>query len=79
MQRITPTKKEVFDELRSWGCCWLGCQGCECKSRQLRVCYTDAERRLTRTEYTEEEIREAQERNAKEMKELSDILDEYFL
>lgn len=80
MKEIKPTKQEVFAELRRAGCCWLvgmG-KGCECYSRQIVHCYADAERRLTRHEYTPEEIAEAQKENAKAQDELFKLLDEIF-
>lgn len=80
MKEIKPTKQEVFAELRRAGCCWLvgmG-KGCECYSRQLRYCYADAERRLTRREYTAEEIAEAQKKNAEAVQDIFKCLDEVF-
>ena len=74
MEIIKPTKKQVFDELRNGGCCWLGGQGCECKSRQLCNCYKEAETRLTKTEYTAEEIEENKRQNAKAMQEIEEAL-----
>ena len=80
MKEIKPTKQEVFAELRKQGCCWLvgmG-KGCECYSRQLYHCYADAERRLTRHEYTEEEIAEARKDHEKTMRDIKSMLDELF-
>ena len=52
MKVITPTEKEVFNSLRLGGCTWCGGQGCQCYSRQLKNCYKEEEKRLTRVEYT---------------------------
>ena len=75
---VTPTKKEVFNSLKSFGCCWLGGQGCECKSRQLKECYKAEEKRLTKTTLTEEEIKQAKENNKNAMNELNEMLNEFF-
>lgn len=80
MKEIKPTKQEVFADLRAQGCCWLvgmG-KGCECYSQTLRQCYADAEKRLTRHEYTQEEIEERQKENAEAVKAIFDCLDEVF-
>lgn len=80
MKEIKPTKQEVFAELRRAGCCWLvgmG-KGCECYSRQLYHCYAEAERQLTRYEYTDEEITEAKKVNEIKVNEIYDLLDEIF-
>lgn len=79
MKVIVPTKQEVFNSLRAFGCCWLGGQGCECKSRQLSECYKAEEKRLTKTLLTEEEIEQAKENNKAAMDELYEMLDECFL
>lgn len=73
-----PSKQEVFNSLRAFGCCWLGGQGCECKSRQLSSCYKAEEIRLTKTMLTEEEIKAAKANNAKAMNELDELLNECF-
>lgn len=79
MQVIKPTKQEVFRELRQFtGCCWLGGTGCECRSRQLGICYKEAEQRLTKTILTDEEIKAGQARNAAAMKEIEDMLNSAF-
>lgn len=78
MTVVTPTKQEVFNSLRAFGCCWLGGQGCECKSRQLSECYKAEETRLTKTVLTGEEIKRAKEINRKAMEELSEMLNECF-
>ena len=39
-------KKEVFSRLCKDGCCWLGGHGCECYSRQLKLCYSEMEKRI---------------------------------
>lgn len=73
-----PSKQEVFNSLRAFGCCWLGGQGCECKSRQLSSCYKAEQSRLTKTMLTEEEIKQAKANNAKAMNELAELLNECF-
>ena len=78
MEIIKPTKQEVFNSLRSFGCCWLGGPGCECKSRQLGECYKSEEKRLVKTELTETEIKQAKENNKKAMNDLYGMLDELF-
>lgn len=79
MKEIKPTKKQVLDELRSGcGCCWLGGSGCECKSRQIKVCYEEAEKRLTKTEKTPEEIKQDIEHNQKVTQGYFDLLDELY-
>lgn len=79
MQVIKPTKQEVFKELRQFtGCCWLGGTGCECRSRQLGICYKEAEQRLTKTILTDEEIKQAQEKNQKSMDAITNALNELF-
>ncbi len=63
-----PTRKEIFDELRKDGCCWLGGQGCECFSRQLCVCFDEKKREMTRASApakTPEEIAADIEHNKK--------------
>ena len=75
MEKIEPTKKQVFDELRyGTGCCWLGGSGCHCYSRQLCQCFNEMKERLTTIEYTKEEIAEAQKRNAKAMQDIAHAL-----
>lgn len=74
MKVIKPTKKEVFDELRLGGCCWLGGRGCECESRQLSSCYAEAEKRLTRIEKTPEEIAQDIIDNKKAMQDIDTAL-----
>ena len=78
MKVNAPTKQEVFNSLRAFGCCWLGGQGCECKSRQLSECYKAEEKRLAKTILTEEEIKQAKANNAKAMDELDALLTECF-
>ena len=78
MTVVMPTKQEVFNSLRAFGCCWLGGQGCECKSRQLSECYKAEESRLTKTVLTDDEIKRAKENNQKAMDEMSVMLDECF-
>ena len=78
MKVITPTEKEVFNSLRLGGCTWCGGQGCQCYSRQLKNCYKEEEKRLTRVEYTEEEIREFQEVNKKTWEDIDEVLNSLF-
>lgn len=70
MKVIKPTKKEVFDSLRASGCCWLGGHGCTCYSRQLKQCYHEEEKRLKKTVYAEDEIKQMQIENQKAMQEI---------
>lgn len=77
MQVIKPTKKEVFNYLRkTTGCCWLGGAGCQCKSRQLSNCYADAEKQLTKTIKTPEEIQQDQKEHEQFLNDINNILDE---
>jgi hypothetical protein len=78
METIPPTKEQVWNELRCQGCCWLGGNGCHCYSRQLKQCFAETEKRLTKTEYNEEEIAEKQKRNAKVMEDIDRMLGEIF-
>ena len=78
MTVIAPTKQEVFNSLRAFGCVWLGGQGCECKSRQLSECYKAEEKRLTKTILDDVEIERAKENSRKAMDELSEMLNECF-
>ena len=67
MKVIKPSKEEVWESLKANGCCWLGGNGkCKCYSRSLSECFKAEEKRLTRTEYTAEEIKQKQEQNTKE-------------
>ena len=78
MEKIEPTKKQVFDELRYvTGCCWIGGSGCHCHSRQLCQCFNEMKERLTKIEYTKEEIAEAQKRNAEAMDNIKKALDNF--
>ena len=68
MKIIEPTHKEIMQFL---DCCyysrWHKGQ-CECHSpHQFKDCYERAIRQLTRYEYTDEEIKQGQEANAKAM------------
>lgn len=77
MKIIEPTHKEIMQSLN---CRWFGSYRkgqCECNNRcQFKDCYENEKRRLTRTKYTEEEIKQAQERNAKAMNDINSALDE---
>ena len=79
MKVVKPTGAEVWEELKHGdGCCWLGGNKCHCYSRDLKECFAYAEKRLTKTEYTEEEIMESRARNAKFIEELNKILEDTF-
>ena len=57
MKIIVPTKKEVFEAMKSDGCTWCGGCGCECTARiNMPTCFEITKRNLTRKEYTEDEI-----------------------
>ena len=57
MRIIEPTKKEVFEAMKMDGCTWCGGCGCECTARiNMRTCFELAEKRMTRKEYTDDEI-----------------------
>lgn len=68
MEKIKPTHREIMAEL---DCCYYSRwhRGiCECKSpNQFKSCYEAAEKRLTKTVLTEEEIMQKQKANAKAM------------
>ena len=52
---------------------------CTCHtSEQFKSCYEQAKRQLTRTEYTEEEIQQGQEENARAMEAIKKAIDELF-
>lgn len=72
MELTKPTKQEVFNSLRNHGCIWLGGHGCECRNRQLKGCYEEAEKWLTKATETESEIREAAEHNRAVWDEISE-------
>ena len=79
MEKIEPTKKQVFEELRCGkGCCWLGGHNCHCYSRQLKQCFEEKKKSLTKTILTEEEIKEAQSRNAEAMDNIKKALDNFY-
>ena len=64
MEIFEPTKKEIFLSLKNvHGCCWLGGKGCECYSRQLKSCFEEEKRRLTKKEFTEKELDENIKKN----------------
>lgn len=79
MKIIEPTHKEIMQYLM---CGWFGSYEngeCECESRcQFKDCYENAKKFLTRTEYTPEEIQEAQEHNTKAMQDIKKALDEFW-
>lgn len=68
MKRIEPSHEEIMQYL---DCCYFNSwhKGiCECKSHcQFFDCYAAAKEKLTKTVYTEEEIKQKQEANAKAM------------
>lgn len=74
MTTIKPTKNEIFNELRLNGCTWCGGHGCECYSRQIKSCYEETEKRLTKTIKTEEEIKEDIAYNEKVWSEIMSII-----
>ena len=75
MKTIEPTHKEI---MRYLNCCHYGYYNknqCVCHNhKQFKYCYENAKKRLTNTEYTEEEIAEAKEHNKKAMEELDRAL-----
>ena len=76
MKIIEPTHKEIMKYLN---CCYYGYwkkNQCECHNpKQFKVCYENAKKQLTRTEYTEEEIEKMKEQNKKAMQEFNEALD----
>lgn len=74
MQIIMPDKKEVFEHLRTQtGCTWLSGSGsrCCCHSKsQMRYCFDDTVKRLTKTILTDAEILEGRAQNEKAMNDL---------
>lgn len=79
MKIIEPAHKDIMKYL---DCCYYGKwhKGiCECHSpSQFKHCYENAKRRLTITEYTDEEIQKMQEENAKAMADIDRVLHELF-
>lgn len=77
MQIIKPDKKEVFKRLRTHtGCTWLGGNKCSCHSKsQMRYCFDDTEKWLTKTILTDAEILEGQAKNEKAMNDLHVLLE----
>lgn len=77
MKIIKPDKKEVFEHLRTQtGCTWLGGSKCRCHSKsQMRYCFDDTVKQLTKTILTDAEILESQAKNEKAMNDLHIILD----
>ena len=72
MKIIEPTKKEVFEAMKLDGCTWCGGYGCVCTARiNMSTCFKLAEQRMTRKEYTVEEI-EAMKNQPNEAKEAFD-------
>lgn len=74
MITIRPTKQQVFNSLREKGCCWIGGHGCECYSRQICQCYAEEEARLTKSEPSAAEIKQAQEDNERVWREIWDLI-----
>lgn len=74
MKITKPTKGEVFQELRAIGCCWLGGSGCHCYSRQIKQCYEEAEKRLTKKTLTDEEIQQAQKKHDETWKQINEMI-----
>lgn len=79
MKLIEPTHKEIMMDLDCcYYCRWHKGQ-CECHDpKQFKVCYEEAKKRLTRTELTEEEIRQGQKQNAKSTEAIDNALHEFF-
>lgn len=75
MEKIEPSHKEIMEYL---DCCYYSRwhKGvCECYSPyQFKDCYAAAKKRLTKTIYTEEEIKQNQEKNKKSMLEIEKAL-----
>lgn len=78
MKYVSPSINEVYNSLRASGCCWLGGKGCECYSRQLKQCYQAEEKRLTKTVYTDDEIKQMQIENQKAMAEINEAINAAF-
>lgn len=74
MKVVKPTRQQVFNSLREKGCCWLGGTGCECYSRQLGNCFSDEEKRLTKTELSASEIEQSQISHEREWNEIWDLI-----
>lgn len=75
MTIIEPTHKEIMEYL---DCCWFTSYHkgvCECKSKcQFKDCYAAAKEKLTKTVYTEEEIKQKQEQSKKTMDGIEEAL-----
>ena len=75
MERIEPTHKEIMENLDCYYYSRWHKGICECKSpNQFKSCYEAANKRLTRTVLTEEEIKKGQEANAKAMLDIERVL-----
>ena len=79
MRIIEPAHKDIMQYL---DCCYFGKYHkgqCECHSRnQFKSCYENAKKRLTRYIYTDEEIQQSIDKNAKAMADIEKALSEFF-
>jgi len=79
MRKIEPTHIEIMMYLNCVHYGW-GCDRCICTSPYMfRGCYEKAKERLTRTEYTEEEIEQQKKNNEIAMQELHSFFEEFDL
>lgn len=76
MKTIEPTHKEIMRYLNCGFYGYWNKNQCECHNhKHFKVCYENAKKQLTKTEYTEEEIAKQKEHNKKVMEELDNALD----
>ncbi len=79
MKKIEPSHIEI---MKSLNCGWFGSydrKKCMCHDRgQFKYCYQKEKQRLTKTEYTEDEIIEMKRQNEIAMKELKEAIDNAF-
>ena len=79
MKIIEPTKNEIFRDMKMSGCTWCGGRGCECHMRtNISGCFNDTKKRLTKIEYTAQEIEEGIKENMQAMKEIDIALEALF-
>lgn len=77
MRKIEPTHIEIMMYLNCVHYYGWGCDRCICISPNMfRGCYEKAKERLTRTEYTEEEIEQQKKNNEIAMQELHSFFEE---
>lgn len=75
MKIIEPTHKEIMRYLNCGYYGYWNKNKCQCHNqKQFKSCYESAKERLTRTEYTEEEIAVQREHNKKAMQEMNEAL-----